>query len=312
MGLPADDQVRYLYRLLGSVYGWASLLRRSGWQAGEAPRELADLLAICVCVDAAIEQLAPFSPRQAEPLAQLVDDEQTRAILQEALEDGYTGRLLAGLRPPAEPGSARPAVQAVFCIDVRSEPLRRHLEAVTPAIETRGFAGFFGVRLEWAAAGGASARCPVLLTPNLRLHDRAPASGAGDRLLKELAAAPAAAFTFVETLGLAYGLRLAGDALAWWRTPRAGEERAPIDLAPDGAGAEIDLAARTELAQGILKNMGLRGRFGRLVLLCGHASQSANNPHAALLNCGAGCGCWRSTRTLARRRAGCLVPAGRS
>ena len=39
----------------------------------------------------------------------------------------------------------------------------------------------------------------------------------------------------------------------------------------------------------MLKNMGFTDRFARLVMLCGHEGRSANNPHAAGLDCGA-CG----------------------
>jgi uncharacterized protein YbcC (UPF0753/DUF2309 family) len=290
LGLPADEHAGYLYRLLSGVYGWASFFRRASWQTGaDDPGELADLLAICACVDGAIDQLAPQPRRPAHQHTEAQEDEATRVIFQEALEDGYSRRLLAALRPPPQQLAERPDAQAVFCIDVRSEPLRRHLEGEAPAIETRGFAGFFGVALEWQAAGGASARCPVLLTPSLRLRDPAPAAPGAQGLLKEIAAAPAAAFSFVETLGLAYGLRLAGDALGWWRAPRADEGRAPIVLDSDGANTGADLAARAELAASILKNTGLRAELARLVLLCGHASQSENNPHAAALDCGA-CG----------------------
>ncbi|HEU4322976.1 MAG TPA: DUF2309 domain-containing protein [Roseiflexaceae bacterium] len=291
LGLPPAAHESYLYRLLGDVYGWASLLRRSAWQSGDQePGLVADLLAIRICTDTAVAQLAP-RPRSAATRLEVpaaVEDEQVRAVFQEALEDGYAAQLLGSLAaPPDAPAPGRPAVQAVFCIDVRSEPLRRHLEAQAAGVETLGFAGFFGVALDWQTDAGGSARCPVLLRPGVRVAARAP-GGTDTDALKRLQTAPAAAFTFVETLGLAYGLGLAGDALALRGSRQADEGTVPFCLEPE-AGCGIAPAERVELAAGMLKNMGLRERFGRLVLLCGHEGRSANNPHAAGLDCGA-CG----------------------
>lgn len=294
IGLAPADREPYLYRLLGGVYGWASFFRRAAWQAGSVELGMvADLLAIRACADAAVAELArPGMVRSVPASPRVVEDEAIRYAFQEALEDGYVAPLLRSLKPPPPtPGvvERRPDVQAVFCIDVRSEPLRRHLEAQSDTVETKGFAGFFGVCLDWQTDGVSSARCPVLLKPTVSLRADVRAERAGSAgLLKRLPAAPAASFSFVETLGMAYGVGLACDALT--ATPVRGRRdgTAPFSFSGHG-GAGIDLEARVALARGVLTNMGLRSGFARLVLLCGHEGRSANNPHAAGLDCGA-CG----------------------
>ena len=287
-----DDHAAYLYHLLAGVYGWASFLRRDEWAAGGTASAVVDLLAIRIATDAAVAQLAPHTTaRQAHPVTSTVEDEATRFVLQAALEDGYATRLFGALAPPPAPAPAtRPAVQAIFCIDVRSELLRRQLEAQSLAIETRGFAGFFGVSLDWQAAGAHSARCPVLLEPAVQVQSLAHVTtGLGSSAVKHMQTAPAAAFSFVEIVGLTYGARLIADALGWNTTPDTGEDHAPFALEADQHGSGIVLADRIALATAILKNTGLHGSLARLVLLCGHAGRSENNAHAASLDCGA-CG----------------------
>ncbi len=293
LGVPAAECELYLYRLLGGLYGWASYLRRQSWEeGGDEPGSLVDLVAIRLTGDAAVAALMGDDGRPDRgPAMPAVEDESVLLTFQEALEGGFARSLLGKLAPPPRPvAAARPAVQAVFCIDVRSEPMRRHLEAQAAGITTLGFAGFFGVALDWQAGDGASARCPVLLKPGIRLRPAVPApAGMTRAVVKHVQAAPAASFSFVELLGLAYGIGLARDALAATPGTRPAENAVSIELTPDGKGRGVAGPAHIDLAAGILKNMGLRAPFARLVLLCGHAGRSANNPHAAGLDCGA-CG----------------------
>jgi hypothetical protein len=291
--VPAAEREAYLYRLLGGVFGWASLLRRTPWEAGDTDLgDVAELLAVRICTDAAVARLAPRPAHTSAPKTQPagIEDEGVQVIFQEALEDGYARRVLAALvPPPTRAATARPDVQAVFCIDVRSEVMRRHLEAQTPGIETLGFAGFFAVFLDYEVNGKHSARCPVLLKPGVHVPSRGRAPSPLGKSFKDLQIAPGAAFTFVETLGLFYGLGLAGDALTLLSTRRMTENTDPFDLEPRGGQSGVSLAGRLDMAALILKNMGLRDRYGRIVMLCGHESTSENNSHAAGLDCGA-CG----------------------
>lgn len=293
LGVDAVDRDTYLLRLLAGIYGWATQARRIAWQRDrDDPGAVRDLLAARACADLAVARVAA---RPGEPIrdggigSAPVEDERFRLTLQEAAEDGFVRNILASMRPPeARERGMRPAIQAVFCIDVRSEPVRRHLERLSGAVETKGFAGFFGVAVEWVEGGHGSARCPVLLQPTCIVHAHVPSDPLGAGLVARLHGAPGSAFAMVEVAGAAYGARMALDEAMPGSTSR-GEERAAFGLQPEDDGSGIGLDTRVRTADAILRGMGMRSGFAPLVILCGHSARSANNPHAASLDCGA-CG----------------------
>lgn len=275
--IPLDDLEPYLYRLIAGLFGWASYFRRDNWQAGAATSgPILDLLAIRLAADSF------FMRTSGTPMVagrNHLQDESTRLVLQEACEDAYVQTIAGKLGLDALPKHVgRDSVQAVFCIDVRSEPLRRHLESLDPSIRTFGFAGFFGVSL---AVDGESARCPVLLKPSVRV-DLDSADAKWKSSFKKIQSMPASAFSFVEIVGAAYGAKMIKDTCVGDRTTDP-ETHADFD-APG-----LDAATKAATAAFILKNMSIGTNLARLVLLCGHQGRSANNPHAAGLDCGA-CG----------------------
>ncbi|MGM0584674.1 MAG: YbcC family protein [Pseudomonadota bacterium] len=324
LGLPAAGLETRFHRLLMSVGGWAAYARHLLWKReleGGSDAAARDLLAIRLGWEVALLEVFSRRPGFAERwdgahrhplesdagLRELAIDCVLQSARDKAAQRELARAFAAARSAPAR--EARPAAQAVFCIDVRSEVFRRALEQAAPEVETLGFAGFFGFPIAWApfGEGEVEARCPALLAPSHRIRegleeDEAEALEAG-RLRRRAAKAwkgfrvsAVSSFAFVETLGPAYLARLASDALGLTRptsAPGAGfgaatrGRLAPM-LEPE-AGFGLSLEARADLAEGALRGMSLREGFARVVLLCGHGSRNVNNPHAGGLDCGA-CG----------------------
>lgn len=248
----------------------------------------------------------------------------------EAWEATYRGQLLTDLVDAASgtadtdnaSASTRPDAQLVFCIDVRSEVIRRHLEQTGP-YDTFGYAGFFGLPMQYQAHGSDTrfASYPPIVAPRHRIHET-PCSGhaeaadthdrwaalvqGGQQLVKSLKNNIAAAFGFVEAAGGLFGVAMAARTLVpgWLRTRRqAWDERIPssdtfctlsLDRrsedseSDNGDGLPVGMTTEEKAyyAEAAFRLMGWK-QFAPVVVFTGHGSETANNPYQSSLDCGA-------------------------
>ena len=279
----------YLLRLLGLNYGWSSAIRGYGWKSDPGDHSLLEALCVALlCFETAIAKLMP---REAQPTPSVVAVGGTveRLCLQDAIEDHLVRKQVGTfLNRNIEAPSGRPDFQVMFCIDVRSEVIRRHLEAISTRVETVGFAGFFGISVALATDSLMSDRCPVLLNPQIEVSGGEMGTGiAGTPSLQTALSSPGA-FNLVEAIGLGYVGKLVSKAMRWWGAIATDDSDSAVRGYKENQFG-MTLAERVGLAEGILKNSGIGARLGKLVVLCGHGSLSSNNSHAASLDCGA-CG----------------------
>lgn len=333
-GLDQGVWADYLEALLLTVNGWASWCSYLSWQAklegttNDALRELlairlawgAILLDSCspVHAEAVFKKLSSDWNQVPDQIAAAKVELEVDEIWQLALELGYQQELASFLSGNGRASLATPNVtgvkaQAVFCIDVRSERIRRAIETVDPSIHTKGFAGFFGLPIAYKHLGSGSSRpqLPGLLPPSLTVSDEIVFPD-GVNLQSErksleslrtlsflkaeqwesLSRWPGSSFSFVESFGMAFAGKLSG----WLRAkvehrPQDDYAGIPMRLRPMCRPElqNVNVEQRVEICAQVLTAMGLKSGFAPLVLLVGHGSQSANNPHAAGLDCGA-CG----------------------
>jgi uncharacterized protein YbcC (UPF0753/DUF2309 family) len=197
LGIPDAAVERYLHASLLSIGGWAAWARYRRWQAelaGDTDDAIVDLLAIRVMWDLLLyeEKQSPaliarwremLAASMRPPSAKRQASAEIDRIMLNAMEIGFQRNVIAGLvigsgtdrqtRTLVSPG-ARPAAQAAFCIDVRSEVFRRALETVAPSVQTIGFAGFFGIFVEHVPLGACTGHThvPVIFNPAYRIFDR--------------------------------------------------------------------------------------------------------------------------------------------
>ncbi len=341
LGIREANMERYLHASLLSIGGWASWTRYLRWQAelqGKQDDSIVDLLAIRLVWDVLLYKAktsGALIARWREMLAASMRPPSSKRkaaaeidrIMLNAMEINFQRVVIYGLRDRAflEADKAteteRPSVQAAFCIDVRSEVFRRSLETVSQSVQTIGFAGFFGIFIEYVPFGSISGRShvPVIFNPAYVISEKVKNTNQqqNDQQIKTLRRriglskawkgfklSASSCFSFVEAAGLMYGPKLLSDGFGWTR---------PVpDPVTDGLDDKIinhispTLESQTSTtnytnvhitgipeidrldhAERILRAMSTTDNFARLVLLAGHGSTTVNNPHATGLDCGA-------------------------
>ncbi|SFS39935.1 DUF2309 domain-containing protein [Halostagnicola kamekurae] len=327
---PEERWADILEAHLAALPGWSGFIKQrtdddtDPWQK-QYPITLAQYLAVRLTLSDLLDAPIDIDADGTNGDADDADEVPLPEIWLTAWEKSYRERLLAGIddsvTDPADTGNGdRPSAQLVFCIDTRSEVIRRHIEAQGP-YETHGYAGFFGVPMRhrsYEAAADTDA-CPPIVEPEHRIVDRpvdTESAAARDRWtglataarkhFKTLKSNLVAAFTFVEGAGSAYGSAMTARTLSpstiatlesaiGERIPSRHEIAAlaiESDAYDDHDHADHDLPQgmtheeKVEYAQTAFELMGWT-EFARLVVFSGHASETTNNPFDSSLDCGA-------------------------
>jgi len=202
--------------------------------------------------------------------------------------------------------------QMIFCIDVRSESIRRSIERDS-RIETFGFAGFFGLPVAYKEYGSLEFKdsCPVLIKPKHFIDEKihhsclheAPRHNAFQALeqalfniYKSLKLNISSAFVLAEASGPIYMLsmlfRTFIPELTFLFKSISRYLKPNLLLEPvvdKGKDSLIGFTKKEQIlfAEMALRLMGLTKNFAPLVVFCGHGSTTENNHYASALECGA-------------------------
>lgn len=342
LGLEGQHRLDLLRVLVARLPGWAGHIRwrtahADPRETAGAPAGMADYLALWLLVERACAlrewpvepgtatddprvvaagglasvfglDLAALPGTAVAHLAEIaeLDDAELGLIWMRAAELSYRDTLVpqlerAATELPSEP-QERPFAQLVMCIDVRSEPFRRALEA-QGSYDTYGYAGFFGLPVAMhGTCGTVRKQLPVLLEPAFALPLTPANDGASGRLkanegqaraeglTAELKGGAGSSFAAAEALGPIAALSAALRTLAP-KLVRSQPERHMLRPSLEGQAplASLPLDARIQAARTFFAATGMPRKTARLVVLAGHGGEAVNNPYASALDCGA-CG----------------------
>lgn len=206
-----------------------------------------------------------------------------------------------------------PEAQLVFCIDTRSELIRRNIES-KGNYETFGYAGFFGIAMDYKNIEDGLPRksCPPIVPSAYLVSEITQKSKEQEAQLFEkrierkdftnyfltrLKNMLPSAFGYVEGSGFFYGISLVSRTLfpAFLYNPKRENEQSHVNHCEPKIShnhenhlytSDIPFEEKTNIVKSAFDLVGWKN-FAPLVVFAGHGSHSANNPFASSLDCGA-------------------------
>lgn len=280
-----------------------------------APIELKDYLAIRFWICKKMGLNIFESPKITNTESQITE---LQYLFLSAWEKSWQNQLVktlkeSSIKPNQSQSETTPDAQMVFCIDTRSELIRRHVEN-KGYYETFGYAGFFGIAMDYQNPknGIAQKSCPPIVDSCYTVNEipkknKDAQKESLDRknevrtfwtyFLKRMKNMLPSTFGFVEGAGFYYGVNLFTRTLfsktiyRWNHKQRNTYEETcepsiNTSIASEKQELAIPLAEKAAIVKSAFQLMGWKN-FAPLVLFVGHGSHSANNPFGSSLDCGA-------------------------
>jgi uncharacterized protein YbcC (UPF0753/DUF2309 family) len=293
---------------LVALPGWVGYIKNrkdtaSAWNQ-KYPVELVDYLAVRMLIGKYLNIEIQESLSVSKPQQQLLNI--VHSCLCE-VETAWQADMVNQLKLQKQTTSARgiPDAQLVFCIDTRSELIRRNIED-KGKYETFGYAGFFGIAMDYEApfSGITRKSCPPILASAYKVTEKEVHSKDFKSIKKKHKQATfksyflgrmknilPSAFGYVEGAGLAYGYKLVNRTFA---NPKSNKEynqtnienTCQTQIHSASTSESLSLNEKTQIVKGAFDLTGWK-EFAPLVVFAGHGSHTANNPFASSLDCGA-------------------------
>jgi len=206
-----------------------------------------------------------------------------------------------------------PDAQMVFCIDTRSEMIRRHIEEKAN-YETFGYAGFFGIAMDYEdlITGISRKSCPPIVGSAYKVTEVAQLGKSQELtkyqlkkadlkfknyFLNRLKSMLPSAFGYVEGSGLVYGISLLSRSLFPGFLYKIETKNALTheNICEPKLNHNHDLTEqkdnipfnqKVEIVKSAFDAMGWT-QFAPLVVFVGHGSHTKNNAFGSSLDCGA-------------------------
>lgn len=277
-----------LERLLFLMPGWASYLRKNTWlEDFQDNSDLPAYLAILCFIRVYIKDVT--IPEDVNGIHSPIT-ERYKAMVSH--ENSYRSELLDKLRNNQRKKShTHKKVRFLFCIDVRSEPMRRHLEAQSELIETDGFAGFFGMPISWKYWTNENlSHSPAIIKPPLAFQD-SPKSDLPKTIssvkswVQKIKRTFPVGFHYVESAGFLSSFGLTAKSIGFVKNNQFSRKLSDFDIS--NSIESLGIEASIGIAEGILNHLSWKKDFPEYILITGHGSHTYNNPHEAGLSCGA-------------------------
>jgi uncharacterized protein YbcC (UPF0753/DUF2309 family) len=314
-----EDQLKIFKYHLASLPGWSGYIKYRNenntlWQQ-KYKITLEDYLAARLWTAKHIN--AEILPKTIEHKYEDAQDNLPYIWLK-AWEKSWQNEMINGLQAQINDANSQSEVgvadaQMVFCIDTRSELIRRNVESKGD-YETFGYAGFFGIAMDYKNLDDGLTRksCPPIV-PSAYNVVEAPQENKVQELkayrkrnktvkfqnyfLKRMKNMLPSAFGYVEGSGLFYGVSLVSRTLIpglLYNSKRKNEVSHEDCCEPKLNDAQshepLDSNIPLEEKIAIVKSaFDLTGwtQFSPLVLFVGHGTHTANNPFGSSLDCGA-------------------------
>ncbi len=311
---PKEQWQELLTQHLAALPGWTGYINyrteaASGWQM-QYPIDLIQYLAVRLSIAKSMKINFLNEVKPANETA----DNALKYVWLKAWERSWQNYMISIASKNSNPSESNeiPEAQLVFCIDTRSELIRRHVEA-QGNYETYGYAGFFGIAMDYTSIEDNITRksCPPIVGSAYEVTESVIAGNDiemaafekkndlarfKDHFFKRMKNMLPSTFGYVEGAGFFYSFSLLGRTLNSGRLYRRKNRKdtsfeniasPQINCSGEAAAAQgISLAEKVAIVKGAFDLTGWKN-FAPIVIFAGHGSHTANNPFGSSLDCGA-------------------------